>query len=511
MPRYAAIDIGSNSLRLAVAEVESGSPPLLLAADREVNRLGTSVFRDGEVSAEATDRVCRTLERFRAIYQKHGVLSVRAVATSAVRDARNQEQFLQRASEAVGAPVEVISGLEEARLIHAGVQTAWPHTLGTLLIIDIGGGSAEVIVSENGRLQAAVSKPLGAVRLTELFLTNDPPSSQDLDRLNGYIDEKIAAIQKKTGKGPFDRVIATSATGAAVISAVNRIDRRARDIVDRKKATTAQIGRFFRGLCLSTLAERRKIVGIGPKRAEILIGGTAVLYRLLRAFGSRSVYYSQAGVREGVLADLAARRAGEETSRLDKDQRRIVETMARRFGVDVHHARKTADLAAGLFRGLQPLHGLPPSSGRLLEAAAYLSDTGHYVSDMAHHKHSYYLVANADLPAFTAAERTIIAQLCRFHRKSMPSTRHTFFQVLSAAQQKVITLLVPMLRLADSLDRSHDQRVDELAVQLQNGQVVIALQSDSNTNLEIWAAERAGEVFQQIYGKELVLRRRQSR
>lgn len=506
MPRYAAIDIGSNSVRLAVAEVDAGRPVRTLAEERVVTRLGTSVFGEGAISREAMDNVCRVLQRFRATIDRHHAMGARAVATSAVRDARNQDEFIGRATAAAGMPVEIISGIEESRLIHAGVHAVWPHPDKRLLIIDIGGGSAEAIVSENGRLTSALSKPLGAVRLKELFLENEPPGEDDLDRLSAFIDEKIAAILKHTGKGTFDRVIATSSTAAAVVCAVNGIDKRARATADRKRATTAQVERLAAELSVQKLSARRKRVGIGPRRAEIIVGGATVLARMLRAFGARSVYYSVAGVRDGILADLAARRVGADLARLGKEQRRIVEAMARRFGVDVPHARKTAELAGALFDGMKPLHTLPAACGKLLEAAAYLVDIGHYVSDMAHHKHSQYLVANSDLPAFTTDERTIIAHLCRFHRKSMPSPRHVSFQNLTPANQRLILRLVPLLRLADALDRSHDQRVDALAVELLEKQVVIALRSGAATNLEMWAGEQAAQVFKQVYGLPLVLR-----
>ncbi|MBM3787677.1 MAG: Ppx/GppA family phosphatase [Acidobacteria bacterium] len=511
MPRYAAVDIGSNSVRLAVAEVDAGRPVRTLAADREVTRLGESVFTGGEISREASDAVMRTFARFREVIESLHVDGARAVATSAVRDARNQEEFLAQAANALGMPVEIISGVEEARLIHTGVQSTWPHPEQNLLMIDIGGGSAEVICSEKGRMTFAVSKPLGAVRLKELFLEHDPPRPQDLDRLHSFIDQKIAGLVKRAGDVSFDRVVATSATAAAVICAVNEIGRRSRVDADRKRASTAAIGELLERLTERNVAGRRKIPGIGPRRAEIVVAGTAVLYRLLRAFGARGVYYSVAGVRDGIIADLAARRVGADRSRLDKDQRRIVETMARKYGVDVQHARKTAELAGNLFDSLKPLHGLPPHCGKLLDAAAHLADIGHYVSDMSHHRHSYYIVANADLPAFTAEEREIVAQLCRFHRKSMPAPRHLFFQKLPPANQRLIMRLVPLLRLADALDRSHDQRVEEVAVELQEKLTVISLQSGAGTNLEIWAGERAGEVFREVYGQDLVLRRRRSR
>jgi exopolyphosphatase / guanosine-5'-triphosphate,3'-diphosphate pyrophosphatase len=508
MPRYAAIDIGSNSVRLAVADVTPGQGAQTLAEDREVTRLGAGVFGAGAIDSKAAEHVARTLARFRQAYESHNVLGVRAVATSAVRDAANQAEFLALASEAAGTPVEVISGVEEARLVHAGVQLVWPHPGKKLLLIDIGGGSAEVIVSDAGRLVAAVSKPLGAVRLTGLFLPSDPPQPDDLERLDGYIAEKLAGVVKRTGHGPFDRVIATSATASAVVCAVNGIPRKERELADRRRASTAQIGRLLELLSSKSLAGRRKVKGIGPRRAEIAVAGTAVLHRILRAFIAPSVYYSAAGVRDGILADLAQRRVGAEQARLDKEQRRIVETMARRFGVDVPHARKTAELAGQLFTALRPLHELPMAAGKLLEAAAYLSNAGHYVSGMGHHKHSYYIVSNADLPAFTAPERETVAQLCRFHRKSMPSARHTFFNALPPAMQQTVLRLIPLLRMAEALDRSHDQRVEALGVELQPGLLQLTLASAARTNLEIWAGQKVAEAFESVYGIPVHLKRK---
>lgn len=507
MPRYAAVDIGSNSTRMAVAEIEPGKPWKILATDREVTRLGASVFAGGQVSEEAMDRVCRTLARFRQTYQKIGVQGIRVVATSAIRDARNQELFLMRASQAVGAQVEVISGLEEARLIHAGMNALWPHPKQRILIIDIGGGSAQVVVSEKGRLVSSMSRPLGAVRLTEVFLKSDPPGKEELARMEAFIEEKVTAMIARTGLGKFDRTIATSATAAAAVSALNGVARAKREAADRMSAPTAGIGKLVEKLAKRNVAQRRKVPGIGPKRAEIAVAGTTVLHRILRAYKRPTVHYSSAGVRDGILADLAARKVGQEAARLGKEQKQAVEQMARRFGVDVAHARKTAQTAAKLFEATRALHQLPMAAGRLLEAAAYLVDTGHYVSDMGHHKHSHYLVAHCDMPAFTSQERQILALLCRFHRKSMPQPRHAFFHEQSAEVKRQVLYLTPLLRLADSLDRSHDQRVDGLQVSVGTNSVTVELFSDADTNLEIWAGERVNEVFQGVYGQKLILRR----
>src|SRR5271157_3328959 len=218
MPRYAAIDIGSNSVRMEAAEIVPGELPRVLASDREVTRLGESVFRHGSVSEEAMHSTCAVLARMAALYRRLDVVGVRAVATSAIRDTRNKREFLQRASEAAGAHVEVISGREEARLIHLGVQGCWPQTGKRVLIVDIGGGSAEIVAAEDGRLKEAFSRPLGAVRLSEIFLKSDPPAPRELRQMHEYIREKLAPAVRRLGAGKWDRAIATSATASTVAS-----------------------------------------------------------------------------------------------------------------------------------------------------------------------------------------------------------------------------------------------------------------------------------------------------
>jgi exopolyphosphatase/guanosine-5'-triphosphate,3'-diphosphate pyrophosphatase len=499
MSRYAAIDIGSNSVRMQAEEVSSGVQTRVLAAERQVTRLGESVFRTGFISREAMDFVCQILAGMARTYQQLDVIGIRAVATSAVRDARNSAEFLEKASQAIGAPVEVISGQEEARLIHLGVQARWPHPTQRVLIVDIGGGSAELILSERGNLVEAFSQPLGAVRLTEVFLQHDPPETAELHRMNEYILEKLGTAIRKIGGGPWHRAIATAATASAVVCAVNRVPRANRDAADRFRATAGQVRRFYKDVSTKALSARRKLTGIGPRRAEIIVPGAALLFQVARSFRLSGFYYSAAGVRDGIIADLAARRVGRELSRLSREQRKVVEAMARRYGVSVPHARKVAGLAHTMFESLQPLHLLPPAAGKLLEAAAYLHDVGHYVSDTKHHKHSHYLVSNSDMPGFTERERFIIANLCRYHRRAMPGALHDNFATLNGEERKTVERLAPLLRMADSLDRSHHQLIEKMECHLRDGSVVLRLRSEADIDLEEWAGERAAEIFHQVY------------
>ncbi len=506
MPRYAAIDIGSNSVRMMAAEVIAGKTQIL-AEDRQVTRLGESVFRSGHISKEALDFLCTLLARMAATYRGLEVLGVRAVATSAVRDASNRQTFLQRTSLALGTNVEIISGSEEARLIHLGVQARWPRPNERSLIIDVGGGSGELIVSESGQIIDAVSKPLGAVRLTELFLKTDPPRPEELRRLDAYVEEKLAPFHSQHGAERFDRTLATSATAAAIVSAVNQIPRAKRNEADRLRAGTNQIRSLYAHLVETDLSGRRKIAGIGPRRAEIITAGTAVFLRALELFRQRSLYYSSAGVRDGIIADLAARGVGRELSQLSREQRSVVEGMAKRYGVALKHARHVAGLGHRLFEILRPLHQLPPAAGKLLEASAYLHDVGHFVSDLGHHKHSAYLVANSGMPGFTTKERLVIAALCRFHRKSMPHPRHPQFQALDADSKRLVLNLVPLLRIADALDRGHEQRVQDITPATRDGAVTLLVKAEQDADLEIWTANEEAKGFGEIYTAPISLRR----
>jgi exopolyphosphatase/guanosine-5'-triphosphate,3'-diphosphate pyrophosphatase len=267
------------------------------------------------------------------------------------------------------------------------------------------------------------------------------------------------------------------------------------------------VRQLYRRLSAMDLAARRRVTGMGPRRAEIIVPGVAVLERFLDAFHLPSLYYSRAGVRDGIIADLAARGVGKELSELTRDQRREIEQMARRFGAAPESGRRTAAIGRLLFHSLQPLHELPPHWGKLLEAAAYLLDTGHFISNVSHHKHSWYVVANSDMPGFTVRERLFIAALCRYHRKSMPSAVHNVWQQATAEERKALLLLIPILRLADNLDRGRNGTVGEIECQVRDDRVVLQVQSRAAIDLEQWAAERAGEVFRQVYGRSVSVER----
>ncbi len=491
---------------MLAAEVDTEEQFRPLVSSRRVVRLGENVFREGRLSPEAMDLACEVLAHMAEEYRRLDILAVRAVGTSALRDASNRAEFLARATQILETPVEVISGLEEARLIHLGVQARWPQQQRRLLIADIGGGSAELILSENGRMVDAFSKPLGAVRLTEMFLKSDPPDSRELARMEKYIQERIAGATAHMGQARIDRMIATSATAAAAVCAVNSVRRSKREMADRFLASAPQIRKLYSDVSQLNLTSRGKITGIGPKRAEIIVAGVAVLNEVMSNFGLARLYYSTAGVRDGIIADLAHRRVGSAPDQLDSDQRRVVRAVGRRYGTSPAHARKVAQLAARLFDSLHPLHRLAPAYGRILQASAYLYNIGHFVNDARHHKHSFYLVMNSDLPGFSDAERMGIANLCRYHRKSMPQPTHADFQALDMETRDAVVFLIPLLRIAVALDQSQEQKVESVEASIQDRVVELRLVSAQDTDIEQWHAGQVADVFHQVYGRQLIIR-----
>ncbi len=505
MSRYGAIDIGSNSVRMQAAEAGPGNTIEILAEDRQVTRLGERVFQSGKIRPEAIDLTAHALSRMARTLHDLGVGRIRAVATSALRDARNQKETIERASQAIGTEVEVMSGQEEARLIHLGVQSRWPHPNQVILVVDIGGGSAELMRGSKGHLSGGFSKPLGAVRLTETFLKDDPPTPRQLHRLDDYIEQKLPPVLSRIGGKRPDRAIATAATASAVACAVHRVPRARRDLVDRLRISRKQLRDLQGLLARRSLAERREVPGIGPRRAEVIVAGCAVLQRVLLDFGLPSFYYSAAGVRDGLIADLAQGDSESRVDTLDNERREVVRSLARRYGVSLKHADRVALLAGKLFHALRPVHELPPSAGRSLEAAAYLHDIGHFVSATRHHRHSYYLVTNSDLSGFSKRERLMIANLCRYHRKALPSEEHENFRALGREDRKTVMQLAPLLRLADSLDRSREQRVANIQVRLRKSKVELYLQSSKDVDLEQWAAQQVEGAFEQVYGGTLAV------
>lgn len=503
MPVFAAIDIGSNSVRLKIARLERRKLKVL-HEDREVTRLGESVFQSGILDPAAMEHTLRVLRRFHKATQVFGADTVRAVATSAIRDANNANAFTHWVAASTGWRVEVISGLEEGRLIHLGILSNSRVTSPTVLMIDLGGGSCELTVSRRGHIEEMFSLPLGAVRLTRDFLTQDPPKKEEIERLRGYIAEEIRRVYGRLSKHKIDEVIATSGTPAALSSAWSARQKRKSNTVP-----TEGLLKLTRQLSKLSVEHRRAEKGIGPKRAEIILAGAWVFSDLHSALKLKGFRYVPWGLRDGMLAQMAAEAQQADSSlakRLASERQQSVHGMASHYQVDLRYAERVKTHSETLFHSLESLHHLTPEYLDLLRAGAMLEEVGSFISRVGRRRHAYYLISYSELLGYTQRQRRIIAALTRYIGKSRPTAESAPMRILPPADRLMVPRAVMLLRLARALEQGRRGVVIGTRTQLRQGRVVVTLQTKAAAELELWALEREKTYFREVFGREVEFR-----
>jgi len=488
-PLLGAIDVGTNAVRLEIARPLPDGSLETLHQERDPVRPGEGVFKTGVVPREVADRLLSTLRRYAALCRRDGAF-VRAVATSALREARNGPDLVRRVRAEAGLELEVISGREEARLICLGVLQGMPPRARSL-VLDIGGGSTEVATAVGDEPSTLLSVALGAVRLTEMFELDGKVGDRRLALVRSYADEAFREGLPRRLAHPR-HVFGSSGTINAVVGfAASKGARR---------ATHREVERAVEALARMSLAERRR--HLDPKRAEIIVGGAAVLAAAMRALRLESIHAVDTGLRNGILIDLQRRaaRPGE-----DRSMAEAVLALGRRFDFDERHGLHVGALAVTLFEDLAELHDLPPASRRLLEVAAILHDVGNAVSFHRHHKHTLYLVANADLPGLSNRERELAALVARFHRRSLPARGRADLASLSPSELVTVRKLAAILRLANALDASHQQHVRSVRAAERGGGVTLRLRTRGAVDLELWDAAREAAFFREVFRRRLEL------
>lgn len=516
MPTFAAIDIGSNSCRLKIAKVVAHQLKTL-AEDREVTRIGASVFESGLVSPEAMALTLRALKRFQRAVQTHGVDQIRVVATSAMRDARNGAAFQAWVKAETGWNMEIISGLEEGRLIHLGVSGAEQGMGGKVLLIDLGGGSCEITLSEHKRIKETISAPLGAVRLTEDFLPADPAPADGLARMRQWIAKELRRAHRKVQPGKVPLVIATSGTAAALSdayaagvklnnkSAGGRAGKRAGDVT-AEIVPAGAVRKLAKLLAKMALPEREAVPGIGPRRAEIIVAGAAVYAELLESFGLAGFRYSPLGLRDGILAQMLAEQDARATAHLEFEHERweSVLATARRYGVDPKQAEPVRAHAVQLFRELKPLHNLPAEYESWLSAAAVLRDTGKFINHQGHHRHTQYIVSSSELYGYTQLHRTLVSAIARYLGKSRPQPGDRALRNIPALEHKNVQFAVVLLRLAVALNQDRVSDVLRVAVKVYPKRVYLEVEPGrTGAELELWSLRKEAGYFREVFGREL--------
>jgi len=504
MPIFAAVDIGSNSVRLKIAETHRDRLKTVFE-DREVTRLGAGVFANGSLEPQAMAYTIQVLQRFLRATQSYAVDRMRVVATSALRDARNRRAFVDWVRTATGWKVEIISGLEEGRLIHLGILSNPGIAKTRALLIDLGGGSCELTLSEQGHIVEMVSLPIGAVRLTKIFLHADPPRKNELEQMRALIQREIARVQARVIEAQVQKVIATSGTAAALSNFYSGRG----DYPSKPAAVPAPaLSTIAKDLSKRTLEQRQALRGIGPKRAEIIVAGAMVFSELLEMCELRNFRYLPLGLRDGLLAQMMADYNSKSAmrERVESERQDALIAAGKHYGVDLMFARRIRDLAIELFRRLQPVHQLPAQYADWLEAAAMLHDVGSYINRSGRRRHTYYVIAHSEIFGYTPVQRLIIAAIARYIGKSLPSPSDRIIRVLPSSDQSRAPKAVALLRLARALDQSRRSAVRDVQIKIAEERVSLRLTPSTaeGIDLELWAVEQERAYFREVFGRELL-------
>lgn len=505
----AFLDLGTNSVRLLLCRLHENGPYAVLSSQKEMIRLGAGEFQAQELQPEAMARAALVCRKFVDMARENGSAEMVAVATSATREARNQAEFLKRLKTEAGLDLRVISGQEEARLIYLGVSSGINLEGRTALFIDIGGGSTEVIVGDARGYLFLDSLKLGAVRLSNLYLADHkgPVSAKRYQTILKQARNTAVRVVQRLRQFPFDLAVGSSGTIenlAEIAANTTHKGEPERKSLLRYKDLKAAVEL----LCSLPLKERRKVPGINPARADIIIAGAAILDALMTDLGLKEIRVSERGLRDGLLVDYLAREQSGAWSAEKSVRELSVQRLGRACGFDEAHHRAVSRLALSLFDSGKEigLHRLGDEERELLALAGLLHDVGAFLSYTNHHAHSYYFIKNAELLGFSQAELSIMAATALFHRKVIPRPRHPEFAALPERGQEVVSALCIFLRIAESLDRSHAGLVSSARFTA-GGQktVLLTITAKKDCELELWGVQNHESAFEKTFGRQMVI------
>jgi len=523
MPRFAALDVGSNALRLRVVEAEAPNTGIhqlpLLPRDgaspsgwREVVslrapvRLGSEVFISGKLTPTSVGQACAALREFRVAMDTAKVDAYRATATSAVREASNGATLVERSRREAGIELEIIEGVEEARLVQLAVVRRLPLHDKRALLVDVGGGSTELTVLDRGQASFSISLPLGTVRLIEAFLKGSGPVSREQAHLVGELIDRGLAEASPYLREPFDLVVGTGGnidTLAELCPALHVLPAPAPATID-----VAAMRAMFATLAALSPAERRDRHNLRPDRADTIIPACAILLRVAEVTSASVLVAPGVGLKDGILEELVDKHfhvwdtVREAQSVIDACLR-----LGRRYAFDEAHGARVAFFAGTLFDDMQRVHAFGDRERLLLRAAAILHDIGDFVRYDGHHKHSYYLIQHSDIMGLQPDERAIVANIARYHRKSPPDTSHPNFRELDKEARAKVRALAAILRIADALDREHRGKVSSVraVVDRGKGRLFLFLQGDGERELEEWTVRAKSELLRDVFDLDVVV------
>ena len=504
--RIAAIDLGSNSFHMLVAEVRGPASFETVLQEKMMIQLGKTALVSGRLDPATIKKGLQCLDEFRRLALARRVERTLAVATSAVREAENGAEFVRRAREETGIPVRVISGREEARLIHLAVSRHLDLDGRKCLLVDIGGGSVELIVGDAERIYYSTSLKAGFLRMHGRFITSDPIKKSEQKALIAYLKDLLAGPLMRIRRYAPEQLIATSGS----MTSLQRLAALRRGEDPRLSIPSDHVGQdeirsLLRDMLALTMVERAKKLDLDPLRAEYLPAALFCLQGVMDGLGFNEIRVSPVALREGLVYDFAAREKPAAATPPPAGDLRLqsVLELAGRCDYPAEHSHRVAEIAVQIFRQIPHLHGLGEREGQLLRYAGILHDIGYYIGYTRHHKHGYYLVMNCDLRGFTPEERNVLANLVRYHRRAVPSSSHAPFAALTAAGQKTVKRLAAILRIADALDRSHFSLVSEVRCRPGRKSIrfdLVTGAGPSALSLDLEAAHSHARYFEKVFG-----------
>ncbi|MBI4422021.1 MAG: Ppx/GppA family phosphatase [Gemmatimonadetes bacterium] len=504
-PRLAAIDIGTNTIRLVVAEVEPDGTYRILDEEREAARLGQGLAETGRLSATAVERALAALGKMRAIADGFAVQELRAVATAAVREASNGRAFCREVQRRHKVKIEIISGDEEAQLAFRSAARHFNFENRSTALVDIGGGSLEVILTAGTVIDQLHSFPLGAVRVSEQYVKSDPLRPKHWRKLKKAIDR---TLKEGLGKPPFstEAMIGSGGTFTALAHMAQWQREGRHGSVQGYTLTRADLVHLLDRLRETPLEARREIPGLSADRADIIVAGAAAIARLAKRLGTRQILVNERGIRDGILLQMIGRLSGQLAARAEPaDRIEWVRVFARKCRSNEPHCDHVAKLAGQIFDGLQLAYDLPPAGRELLQAGALLHDIGYIINHAKHHKHAYHLIMHGDLPGFSPHEVEVVANVARYHRRAFPRKKHANLAHLEKDDRRLIARLAGILRVADGLDRAHSRLVTGIRAEDTGQRVRLVLEAPSLPQVEMWDAERKADLFLKTFDTELEL------
>jgi exopolyphosphatase/guanosine-5'-triphosphate,3'-diphosphate pyrophosphatase len=500
--RLAAIDIGTNSVHMIVVHVRPDLSFEVVDREKEMVRLGAGGLDGRSLTDTAIGAALQALSKFKRLAESHQVDEILAAATSATREAENGAEFMATLQRDTGIRPRVISGAEEARLIHLAAVYG-VDVKGKAVVIDIGGGSVEITCGGD-KPQLAKSFKIGVIRLTERFVKSDPLTEREERKLVRHIqkeiDEHIAAIEA----AGFERVIGTSGTILSLGQvAACEMSGEAPEELRNLRIPAKEIHRLRKKVVRLPLEQRLRISGLEARRADLVGAGAVLLDTILRRLKSDEITLCDLALREGLILDYIKRNRKEiaRADRFPDVRRRSVVELAERCRYWPEHANQVARFALSLFDQTRGIHGLTDREREILEYAALLHDVGVHISYEKHHRHSYYLIKHGDLRGFDPREIEVMALIARYHRRAAPKKGHPGYGELPSELRKVVKVLAACVRLAEGLDRSHTQVISSVRLVDPGEDYLLQLVTADDVELELWAAARHVAPFQAMVGK----------